>query len=144
MGASADDVARLRRMTNEPTETTYTDELMAAYLEAWPLTDSNGLNPDTGGSSWVEAYDLHAAAADIWEEKAATFQEKHDFQADGASYSANQMYENAMKQANDHRAKQKAQVKRAVNQSTTGTYFSSYANPVFDEDERPDWIDTLE
>ena len=74
MSASDEDIARLRRMTNEPTQSPYSDALMAAYLEAWPLTDSNGLNPDTGGSSWTEAYDLHAAAADIWEEKAATFQ----------------------------------------------------------------------
>lgn len=143
MGASSEDIARLRRMTNEPTTTTYSDALMAAYLESWPLVDKNGLTQDNGGSSWIEAYDLHAAAADIWEEKAALLFAKHDFSADGANYSASQMYDNAKKQAEHHRAEQKAQVKKMHTKTVTGTYFASYKNPIFDEDEMPDWTDPV-
>jgi hypothetical protein len=110
MSASEFDIARLRRMTKEPTEDTYDDETMAIYLEAWPLIDDEGR--DFNHDEWTEAYDLHAAAADLWEEKAATVHAKHDFSADGASYSSNQMYENCMDQARFHRARQKAATKR--------------------------------
>ncbi len=141
MPASTEDIARLRRMTNELTETTYTDELMALYLEAWPLIDSSGRNFEN--DSWTEGYDLHAAAADIWDEKAATLFDKHDFNADGASYSSNQMHANAVKQANRHRSMQKAQVKRMPVTTKTGTYYPMYENPIFDEDEPSDWVDYI-
>ena len=135
MSASAADVARLRRMTNELTTTTYSDATMALYLEAWPLTDANGINQGDS-DSWVEAYDLHAAAGDIWDEKAATVQSKHDFSADGANFSANQMFDNAMRQAKHHRALQKAKVKVIIPaHQTPGTFFPMYANPIYDEDE---------
>lgn len=140
MPASEADIARLRRMTNEPSETTYSDETLATYLEAWPLVDSKGR--EIGNANWTEAYDLHAAAADIWEEKAAGFSVKHDFSADGASYSSNQLFEDAMKQANHHRAEQKAKVK-LVPPTRVATYFPEFANPVFDEDEPSDWVDTI-
>lgn len=141
MAASADDIARLRRMVNEPTEDTYTDELLHTYLEAWPLLDSHGRNFEN--DNWTEAYDLHAAAADIWDEKAALIFDKHDFSADGANYSSNQMHENAVKQSNRHRAMQKAQVKRMPITTKTGTYYPNYVNPVFDEDETSDWNDYI-
>src|SRR5687768_10463524 len=105
MATSVLDIRRLRRMVNEQTQETYSDDELASYLEAWPLVDSDGLT--TGDNGWTEAYDLHAAAADIWEEKAAAVQSKHDFSADNASFSASQMYTNAMNQAKHHRASQK-------------------------------------
>jgi hypothetical protein len=144
MAPSVADIARLRRMTNEPTTTPYTDDLLSTYLSAWPLVDKNGLTIDNGGTSWIEAYDLHAAAADIWEEKASVRSDKHDFTADGANYSASQMYEYAIEQAKHHRAEQKAQVKRQPVLKTTGNYYGTYANPIFDEDEDRDWMDGLE
>lgn len=143
MAATPTDIARLRRMVDEPTTTTYSDLLLASYLEAWPLTDKNGLNVDDG-ASWIEAYDLHAAAADIWEEKAGAYASKHDFQADGASYSSSQMYQNAMNAAKRHRAEQKAISKKAaVKKSYPVTYYPDYVNPIFDEDEEPDWLDSI-
>jgi len=139
MSASVTDIARLRRMVDEPTTTTYSDELLGSYLEAWPLTDKNGVSFEDDNSAWVEAYDLHAAAADIWEEKAAIASSKHDFKADGADYSSNQMYVNYMQQANQHRAEQKAKVKFTPRKPSTSTYYPSYTNPIFDEDEESDW-----
>lgn len=143
MPASAADIARLRRMTNEPTTAIYSDATLALYLEAWPLIDVQGRS--STNTNWTEAYDLHAAAADIWEEKAASLFSKHDFSADGANFSSNQMYENAMKEAKHHRAQQKAITKLGVSLTKRTTYFPEYANPIFDEDETkdPDWTDDI-
>lgn len=135
-----DDVRRLRRMVNEKDDSTYNDDDIRAYLEAWPLVDSLGKTADDDG--WSEAYDLHAAAAEIWDEKAAAASVKHDFNADGASFSSSQLYDHCMRQSKHHRALQKAQVKRAITVRQT-TYYPEYANPVFDEDESPDWTDSI-
>ena len=143
MSASAADKARIRRMTNEPTTTIYDDTLIGAYIEAWPLVDENGKT--AGEDGWIVAYDLHAAAADIWDEKAAARADKHDYSADGASYSSDQMYQNAIAQARYHRARQKAKVKVMINKpvSITNTVYPLYSNPIFDEDEPHDWIDLV-
>lgn len=143
MTASILDIKRLRRMVNEPDDTIYKDEELALYLEAWPIVDALGRTYDK--SDWTEGYDLHAAAADIWEEKAAAVQVNHDFSADNSSFSASQMYTNAMDQARHHRASQKASVKRNPSNRSTSTYFPDYENPIFDEDEPRDyqWTDSI-
>ena len=132
MTASNASILRLRRMTSEPDNETYSDALMASYLEAWPLIDSEGRSSDE--DQWTEAYDLHAAAADIWEEKAASYHDKYSFGADGSTYQANQMHENAMEQARYHRARQKAStklvVKRPVETNKVGTL--EFYNPIDD------------
>lgn len=110
MAASAADILRLRRMISELTNQTYNDETLHLYLEAWPLVDADGKEAGTDG--WVEAYDLHAAAAELWEEKAASLSPKHNYSADGATYSSNQMYENAIEQARYHGARAKAKTKK--------------------------------
>lgn len=140
MAPSTSDLARLRRMVSEPSEDTYTDELLTEYLQLWPLVDNNGR--DYNNENWTEGYDLFAAAADIWDEKAALIYNKHDFTADGASFSSNQMFENAKALANHFRSLQKAKVKRAPVVGRN-TYFPSYANPIFDEDEPPDFVDSI-
>lgn len=142
MAPSDSDIARLRRMVNEPTEDTYDNETLSEYLSVWPLVDSYGR--DSINTNWTEAYDLHAAAADIWEEKAALFQVKHDFSADGAQFSSSQLYETAMKNAKHHRAEQKAKVRTMPNPiRRRDTYYPTYQNPIFDEDETPDWTDSV-
>lgn len=140
MAASKDDIRRLRRMVNEKDDTNYNDDDIARYLEAWPLVDSLGRTYEH--DSWTEAYDLHAAAAEIWDEKAAAYAPKHDFNADGASFSSSQLFDHAMRQSKHHRSLQKAQVKRQPTVKRA-TYYPEYANPVFDEDENPDWIDSI-
>jgi hypothetical protein len=113
--APDENIGKLRRMTNEKTNTTYTDEEMTAYIEACPTTDENGEPPrvpstTTPGemmvnSDWTATYDLHAAAAMIWEEKAAIATPNVDFEADGASYSDSQTFEQAMKMVRFHLAR---------------------------------------
>lgn len=105
MTASASDVARLRRLVNEPTTTTYDDDALAEYIERYPVTDSAGLDPEDAG--WAATYDLNAAAADIWGEKAAALQGQYDFSADGGSYSRGQQYEQAVKMANYYAARRR-------------------------------------
>jgi hypothetical protein len=110
VGATAGQIARLRRMVDEADETTYTDETLAEYIEERPSMDERGELPfewDTStepptqdeNESWIETYDLAAAAADVWAEKAAVLAQDYDTNADGASLSRSQAYEQAMKQS---------------------------------------------
>jgi hypothetical protein len=102
-------VAQLRRMVAEPTTTTYSDATLITYIETYPHMDQFGEESlDAWGDAntdWTPTYDLHAAAADIWEEKAATVSHRVDFNADGGSYSVSQQYEQYMKQCRYHRAR---------------------------------------
>lgn len=109
---SASDLARLRRMVNEPGTATYTDEALVEYLDRYRLMDVYGYppplpaDPDTAPSvvNWTPTYDLHASAGDIWEEKAGAFVGDFDFAADGGSYQRSQVRESYIAQANKHRA----------------------------------------
>ena len=79
MSATATMIASVRRMTAEPTATTYTDTILSAYIEAYPLHDADGLAFDD--TNWTATYDLNAAAAGIWLEKAASVaNESYDIQ----------------------------------------------------------------
>ena len=115
MAATAAQVSQLRRMTGEAAEEVYTDELLAEYIERYPLVDARGVNPwiestTTPGSleinpDWTPTYDLAAAASDVWGEKASVLAGDYDFAADGGSYSRSQAYEQAMKQSRYWRAR---------------------------------------
>lgn len=88
---SSADVATVRRRANEPSQSPYSDLVLTALIAAHPLEfDEEGA---------PVAWDLWAAAAEIWSEKAAALSSHFDFSADGASYSRSQAYENARKQA---------------------------------------------
>ena len=116
MTATAAQIARLRRMVAEPTDTTYDDDTLAEYIERYPLLDERGQQPYTWDTStepptqevndnWIATYDLHAAAADVWEEKAAGVADSVDFGADGANYQLSQKYEQAMARVRYHRVR---------------------------------------
>ena len=90
-------IAELRRRVGEPTTTTYSDATLQVYIEKFPLIDAYGRGVDD--IYWVESYDLSAAAAAIWSEKAAALVANYDFSADGASYNRSQIYEQTMTQA---------------------------------------------
>ncbi len=113
---TVDQVAQVRRMTAEPTTTTYSDDTIEAYIAKYPLMDPLGNKPyewdysstppsQDANEDWIPTYDLHAAAGDIWEEKAGAVFSRFDFSADGGNYSRSQEYENAMKQARYHRSR---------------------------------------
>ena len=70
-----------------------------------PYTWDTSTTPPTQeeNDDWVDTYDLHAAAADIWDEKAAGVAEDFDFRADGGQYSRSQVVEQYERRARYHR-----------------------------------------
>ena len=125
MAATAAQIARLRRMVSEPDITTYDDDSLSEYIERFPLLDERGEEPYTWETStqpptkddnedWIPTYDLHAAAADIWEEKAAGVAGDFNFSADGGSYSREQVYQQYMKQCRNHRGRRAPKTMRAI------------------------------
>ena len=116
MTASVAQIARVRRMVNEPTEATYSDADIQAYIESYPLIDERGEEPytwdtstqpptQTANDDWIDTYDLNAAAADIMEEKAAVFAGDFDFRADGGDHKRSQIYQQMIDLARKYRAK---------------------------------------
>ena len=114
MAATTAMVARLRRMVDEPTDVApYTDAVLEGYIETYPILDVLGTDPleaDTTTTpptisevdDWIPTYDLHCAARDVWEEKAAAIAENFDFKADGGSYDRSKKYEQYMNKARNH------------------------------------------
>lgn len=89
MTATAAMILQVRRWTNEPTSTTYNDAAISALIEQYPLQDERGVSPyyydvttdpptQVATAGWYPTYDLHAAARDIWQEKAAALAERID------------------------------------------------------------------
>lgn len=111
MTATDSQISKVRRMAAEPTTAIYSDADIQTYVKAHPLTDAYGYSPDDPDGlfdinpDWTPTYDLNAAAADIWEEKAGLLAGDFDFSADGANYSRSQAYEQAMKQTRYFRAR---------------------------------------
>jgi len=114
MTATALMVDELRRMVAEPGTETYSDAVIKAFIEKYPRIDEQGELPYTLSSdspptqdentSWIVTYDLHAAAADIWEEKAAGVVHLYNMSADGGKYDRSNIYEQYMKLCRSHRA----------------------------------------
>lgn len=119
MAATAAMAAKLRRMVDEPTETTYDDDLIDDYIERYPLLDVLGTDPQdvdftttpptiSEADEWIPTYDLNAAAADIWEEKAGAVADEFDFKADGGSYTRSQKEEKYLGKSRFHSSKKSA------------------------------------
>jgi hypothetical protein len=113
MAATAAEIARLRRMVAEPTTTNgYTDTVLSDAIERYPVPDSAGVYPtDEDGvaeSAWVATYDLNAAAADVWMEKAGALAATYDFSADGADFKRSQAAKQAREMAGYYRSRRYA------------------------------------
>jgi len=121
---TAAQILQLRRMVAEPTTATYNDALLIIFIEKYPLLDELGEAPfDWLGSSpptpianteWLPTYDLNAAAADCWDEKASVVAANYDFAADGGNYSRSQVYEMYMKQARYYRSRRSMRTVKMV------------------------------
>ncbi len=124
MTATDSQISHLRRMTAEPTTETYSDETLAGYIESYPCVDENGESPRVPSTltpgvmmvnpDWTATYDLHSAAAAIWEEKAGAVSHKFDFSADGGNYSRSQMMTNARRMAAYHLSRRNPSTIRLV------------------------------
>jgi hypothetical protein len=96
-GLDGQDISKLRRMIAEPTTTTYSDSLLGDYIAKYPLTDSEGYEPDD--TNWEPTYDLNRAASDIWYEKAMLYVGDYQFSADGSTFNRQQVYDQCMRAA---------------------------------------------
>ena len=122
MAATAAQLATLKRYTNEDgAGDVYTDVLLTSILESYPVSDADGNEPDE--SDWTATYDLHAAAAQIWGEKATAHACKVDANMPGGgSYRNSQLLENAQRLEKYHNARARAR----------GTRFTAYPKPTED------------
>lgn len=109
MSVSAAMIARVRLLVNEPTNAgNYTDALITAHISRYPCLDERGEKPYTfdtaeppaqvANANWIPTYDLYAASADIWAQKAAGVAEQFEFGSDDQSFKRNQIHEQYMKQ----------------------------------------------
>lgn len=121
MAATAEQIARLRRMVAEPTTTTYSDATLIQVIERHPLLDDLGREPYeldqedelTINPDWVPTYDLNAAAADVWDEKAAALTTEFDFSAGGQNFSRSQAYAQAEQMARRYNSRRAMRTIRA-------------------------------
>lgn len=116
MNASAAAINRVRRMIAETSPTSViTDEAIAEAIIRHPIVDARGEPPYLESSTdpaalvenptWMPTFDLHHAAADLWEEKAAAVVGHFDFSADGGNYTRSQVYAHCMRMAKYHLAR---------------------------------------
>ena len=97
MAATADQIAQLRRMVDEPTEAIYSDTVLASLIERNPTYDTDGNRPDD--DDWVATYDLNRTASAVWIEKAAALSSNFNFSADGGSFHRSEAHAHAVKMA---------------------------------------------
>jgi hypothetical protein len=119
MAATSEQIDRLRRMVAETSPSSaYTGAILAGYIERYPLLDELGNEPTVAGPTtpvtmianddWMATYDLNAAAADVWAEKAAALATEFDFSSAGANYQRSQAYQAAMQQSRYYRSRRAA------------------------------------
>jgi len=119
MSATEAMITQLRRMVKEPTEDTYNDAALATYIEQYPVMDERGVDPyyyDTTTDpptqvttvGWYSSYDLHAAASDIWEEKASDVIECDDVTIEDTTYRKSERHDRYLEFARFHRSRRTA------------------------------------
>lgn len=111
MTVTPENIAELRRKINEPDETTYDDTLLETIIEKYPMIDERGIEPyywtisgvgvpeKTANTAWIATYDLNAAAAEVWQDKAALYAGRFDFKADGGDFAQSQEFVHAKSMA---------------------------------------------
>ena len=109
-------VNRLRRMVAEADTTTYEHADLTEIIERYPALDSEGLSQDD--ADWTATYDLNAAAAEIWAEKAAAVATGYDFSADSGTFSRSQQYNQAMRMARHYGARRRVGTITLVRETT--------------------------
>ncbi|MEI8164804.1 MAG: hypothetical protein WCG26_00435 [Chloroflexales bacterium] len=117
-------VARLRRMTAEPTSTTYDDAALRQCIVDAVVTDRATLARAGGMEGVVDVryvpqppqFDLHAAAALIWEEKLAALigAGTYDLNADGEKFALSQMVTQYEKQIAYHQSRRRVTSVRQI------------------------------
>ncbi|RRR69565.1 MAG: hypothetical protein EI684_15305 [Candidatus Viridilinea halotolerans] len=119
-------LTRLRRLVAEPTDATYPDATLHQHLEATVVTERATVAVGRRGAHGTVAhvrytpqpvvYDIHAAAAAIWEEKLAALigAGTYDYQADGQSFHLGQMVQQYQQRVSYHLARRRVKSVRMV------------------------------
>ena len=117
MSATAAMRSTLRRYIAEADDSNgYDNETLDGVIESYPVLDERGEEPYTWDTStqpptqdsnddWIVTYDLHAAAAQVWEEKAGGVAHLFTFSADGGQYVRSETYKQMMQMVSYHRAR---------------------------------------
>lgn len=116
MAATAEQIITMRRLIAESTADTYTDQMIVAAIEARPVKDTRGVDwwewdftttppSQDENPNWIPTYDMNAAAADIWDEKAAAVAGDFGFSADGATYNRQQVFDQYTRIAQKYRSR---------------------------------------
>ena len=114
MSATVSMLSRLRRMVAEPSEVQYTDETLVETIELFPISDSLGETPlledGSPNPDWEPSYDLYAAAAEVWMEKAASLSTSYQFSADGGRHALQQKWEHASSMARHYLSRRRVKM----------------------------------
>lgn len=117
MAVPSNQIADLRRACAlTEADTTYTAEVLERTLERYPLVDKFGNSPTINGSGtnpmteepnpkWMATYDVNAAAAQIWGEKAALYASEYDFKDNDQQFNRSQKHEHALKMQRYYRSR---------------------------------------
>ncbi len=108
MVATAQQVATLRRYVNEPTTATYDDVALADTIERYPVAyrdPTTGMRYEPGEQGWQPSYDLNAAAAEVWTEKAGLVAYQFNYSADGSRMDAGTVQQNYERMAQHYASK---------------------------------------
>lgn len=112
MAVTDEMIAQLRRMIAESGSETYSDDTLEAVIEKYPMIDADGHFTDD--DDWSETYDMNAAAADIWAEKAGAAAANYDFSADGASFNRSQEMDMATRMCAFYRSRRSMRTVRMI------------------------------
>jgi hypothetical protein len=97
MATIEDATARLARITAAATDPTIDETELVDVLALNAFVDDDGRLPDD--PEWSGAWDLNAAAADIWRQKAALASSRITFTADGATFQRDIVFRNCLSMA---------------------------------------------
>lgn len=138
--------AKLRRMTNlAANDTIYTDDVLDDYIEQYPLMDERGVDPyyydvstdpptQVAVTGWYPTYDLNAAAAAIWEEKASTEAPEFDFPHETGIYSQSTVYKNYMQKARHYASRASAKAGKLIPSPSRNRLGNSYIGNLAEEE----------
>jgi len=125
-------------MVAEPTETTYTDEVLTTIIESFPMMDERGVapyyydvttNPPTQVAvvGWYPTWDKNAAAAAVWEEKAAAVAQDFDYPTyQGGTYQQSRVYQSYLRQARYYAAKRQIKTGKGIPSPSRNRYGDLY------------------
>lgn len=113
------------RYINEADATEGRKTEVSGIIAGYPLVDERGEVPYTWDTStqpptktdnadWLATYDLHAAAAEIWGDKAAGFAHLYTFSADGGQYVRSEAHAQTLRMASYHLSRRAAKSARVM------------------------------